>query len=130
MPSRLSPAHDALVVSPAMSGHSKWSQIKRQKGAADVKRGVVFTKMTKEIMLAAKEGGGDPDANFRLRLAMDRARAVNMPRDNLQRAIDRATGAGEAAALEIIVHARHAPGGASVMIEPATDNANSTECQD
>ena len=69
-----------------MSGHSKWSQIKRQKGAADVKRGVVFTKMTKEIMLAAKEGGGDPDANFRLRLAMDRARAVNMPRDNIQRA--------------------------------------------
>jgi len=68
-----------------MSGHSKWSQIKRQKGAADVKRGVVFTKMTKEIMLAAKEGGGDPDANFRLRLAMDRARAVNMPRDNIQR---------------------------------------------
>src|SRR5439155_1401093 len=62
MPSRLSPAHDALLVSPAMSGHSKWSQIKRQKGAADVKRGVVFTKMTKEIMLAAKEGGGDPDA--------------------------------------------------------------------
>src|SRR5437667_183079 len=78
MPSRLSPAHDALLVSPAMSGHSKWSQIKRQKGAADVKRGVVFTKMTKEIMLAAKEGGGDPDANFRLRLAMDRARAEDV----------------------------------------------------
>src|SRR5258706_11400214 len=94
MPSRLSPARDALVVSPAMSGHSKWSQIKRQKGAADVKRGMIFTKMTKEIMLAAKEGGGDPDANFRLRLAMDRARAVNMPRDNIQRAIDRATGGG------------------------------------
>jgi len=91
-----------------MSGHSKWSQIKRQKGAADVKRGVVFTKMTKEIMLAAKEGGGDPDANFRLRLAMDRARAVNMPRDNIQRAIDRA------------------PGGVSVMIEAATDNRNRT----
>ena len=109
-----------------MSGHSKWSQIKRQKGAADVKRGVVFTKMTKEIMLAAKEGGGDPDANFRLRLAMDRARAVNMPRDNIQRAIDRATGGGEGAALESIVYEGYAPGGVSVMIEAATDNRNRT----
>src|SRR5207245_9058616 len=99
MPSRLSPAHDALLVSPAMSGHSKWSQIKRQKGAADVKRGMGFTKMTKEIMLAAKEGGGDPDANFRLRLAMDRARAVNMPRDNIQRATARATGGDDGSAL-------------------------------
>jgi YebC/PmpR family DNA-binding regulatory protein len=109
-----------------MSGHSKWSQIKRQKGAADVKRGVVFTKVTKEIMLAAKEGGGDPDANFRLRLAMDRARAVNMPRDNIQRAIDRATGGGEGAALESIVYEGYAPGGVSVMIEAATDNRNRT----
>src|SRR5947207_2779368 len=83
-----------------MSGHSKWSQIKRQKGAADVKRGVVFTKMTKEIMIAAKEGGGDPDGNFRLRLAMDRARNVNMPRENIQRAIERAMGGGDAAALD------------------------------
>src|SRR2546426_1026661 len=112
MPSRLSPAHDALVVSPAMSGHSKWSQIKRQKGAADVKRGVVFTKMTKEIMLAAKEGGGDPDANFRLRLAMDRARAVNMPRDNIQRAIDRATGGAEDVDVE--------PGLATVYTTPSS----------
>src|SRR5947199_377572 len=94
MPSRLSPAHDALLVSRAVSGHSKWSQIKRQKGAADVKRGVVFTKMTKEIMLAAKEGGANPDGNFRLRLAIDRARNVNMPRENIQRAIERATDAG------------------------------------
>jgi YebC/PmpR family DNA-binding regulatory protein len=109
-----------------MSGHSKWSQIKRQKGAADVKRGMVFTKMTKEIMLAAKEGGGDPDANFRLRLAMDRARAVNMPRDNIQRAIDRATGGGDEAALESIVYEGYAPGGVSVMIEAATDNRNRT----
>src|SRR6266481_4787488 len=126
MPSRLSPGRDALVVSPAMSGHSKWSQIKRQKGAADVKRGMVFTKMTKEIMLAAKEGGGDPDANFRLRLAMDRARAVNMPRDNIQRAIDRATGGGDGSALESVVYEGYAPGGVSVMIEAATDNRNRT----
>ena len=109
-----------------MSGHSKWSQIKRQKGAADVKRGMVFTKMTKEIMIAAKEGGGDPDANFRLRLAMDRARAVNMPRDNIQRAIDRATGGGDGSALESVVYEGYAPGGVSVMIEAATDNRNRT----
>jgi YebC/PmpR family DNA-binding regulatory protein len=109
-----------------MSGHSKWSQIKRQKGAADVKRGAIFTKMTKEIMIAAKEGGGDPDANFRLRLAVDRARSVNMPRDNIQRAIDRATGGGDAAALESVVYEGYAPGGVSVMIEAATDNRNRT----
>ncbi|HEV8536561.1 MAG TPA: YebC/PmpR family DNA-binding transcriptional regulator [Candidatus Limnocylindria bacterium] len=110
-----------------MSGHSKWSQIKRQKGAADVKRGVVFTKMTKEIMLAAKEGGGgDPDGNFRLRLAIERARNVNMPRENIQRAIDRAIGSGEAAALESVVYEGYAPGGVSVMIEAATDNRNRT----
>src|SRR5256886_8894052 len=126
MPSRLSPAHDALLVSPAMSGHSKWSQIKRQKGAADVKRGVVFTKMTKEIMLAAKEGGGDPDGNFRLRLAIERARGVNMPRENIQRAINRATGGGEGSVLESIVYEGYAPGGVSVMVEVATDNRSRT----
>jgi len=108
-----------------MSGHSKWSQIKRQKGAADVKRGVVFTKMTKEIMLAAKEGGGDPDGNFRLRLAIERARGVNM-RENIQRAIDRATGGGEGSVLERIVYEGYAPGGVSVMVEVATDNRNRT----
>src|SRR5438270_3590583 len=96
----LSPRDVPLIVFAPMSGHSKWSQIKRQKGAADVKRGVVFTKMTKEIMLAAKEGGGDPEGNFRLRLAVERARGVNMPRENIQRAIDRATGSAEGAALE------------------------------
>src|SRR5256885_9883267 len=126
MPSRLSPARDALVVSRAMSGHSKWSQIKRQKGAADVKRGVIFTKMTKEIMLAAKEGGGDPDANFRLRLAMDRARAVNMPRDNIQRAIDRATGGGDGSALENVGYEGYAPGGRSVMVQGAARNPDRT----
>src|SRR5256886_16683032 len=126
MPSRLSPGRDALVVSPAMSGHSKWSQIKRQKGAADVKRGVIFTKMTKEIMIAAKEGGGDPDGNFRLRLAIDRARQVNMPRENIQRAIERAIGSGDAAALESVVYEGYAPGGVSVMIEAASDNRNRT----
>ncbi len=109
-----------------MSGHSKWSQIKRQKGAADVKRGNLFTKMTREIMVAAKEGGGNPDANFRLRLAMDRARAVNMPKDSIQRAIERATGGGEGAQLESVVYEGYAPGGVSVMAEVTTDNRNRT----
>ncbi|MDP9265075.1 MAG: YebC/PmpR family DNA-binding transcriptional regulator [Chloroflexota bacterium] len=107
-----------------MSGHSKWSQIKRQKGAADVKRGVVFTKMTREIMLSAREGGGDPDANFRLRLAIDRARGVNMPFANIQRAIDRATGTGEGAQMESAVYEGYGPGGVSIMVEAATDNRN------
>lgn len=109
-----------------MSGHSKWSQIKRQKGAADVKKGIVFTKMAREIMLAAREGGPDPDSNFRLRLALDRARAVNVPRDNIQRAIDRATGGGDGAQVESIVYEGYGPGGVSVMIEAATDNRNRT----
>ena len=109
-----------------MSGHSKWSTIKRQKGAADVKRGIVFTKMTREIMLAAREGGGDPESNFRLRLAIDRARGVNMPLANIQRAIDRATGGSDGAALESIVYEGYAPGGVSVMVEAATDNRNRT----
>src|SRR2546428_8868954 len=109
MPARLSPAHDALVVSPAMSGPSKWSQIKRQKAAADVKRGVVFTKMTKEIMLAAKEGGGDPDANFRLRLAMARARAGNMPRDSIQRTIHRAHAGAVVSALDATIYMPNHP---------------------
>lgn len=109
-----------------MSGHSKWSQIKRQKGVADIKRGIVFTKMTREIMLAAREGGGDPNANFRLRLAIERARGVNMPLANIQRAIDRATGAGEGAPLESILYEGYGPGGVSIMVEAATDNRNRT----
>lgn len=109
-----------------MSGHSKWSQIKRQKGAADVKKGIVFTKMAREIMLAAREGGGDPESNFRLRLALDRARAVNLPRENIQRAIERATGGGDGAQVESVVYEGYGPGGVSVMVEAATDNRNRT----
>ena len=75
-----------------MSGHSKWSTIKRQKGANDAKRGALFTKVTREISVAARQGGGDPEANYRLRLAIEKARAVNMPADNLKRTIDKATG--------------------------------------
>ncbi len=109
-----------------MSGHSKWSQIKRQKGAADTKRGILFTKMTREIMLAAREGGGDPEGNFRLRLAIERARAVNMPHANVQRAIERATGGGESSVLESIVYEGYGPGGVSIMVDAATDNRNRT----
>ena len=109
-----------------MSGHSKWSQIKRQKGAADVKKGALFTKLTREIMLSAREGGGNPEANFRLRLAIDRARAVNMPHANIDRAIDKATGGGDGAQIESAVYEGYAAGGVSVLVEAATDNRSRT----
>jgi YebC/PmpR family DNA-binding regulatory protein len=117
------------IVFKPMSGHSKWSQIKRQKGANDVKRGAIFTKMTREIMLAAREGGGDPEGNFRLRLAMDRARGVNVPLANIQRAIDRATGGLDGAQVESIVYEGYGPGGVSIMVEAATDSRNRTAAE-
>jgi YebC/PmpR family DNA-binding regulatory protein len=112
-----------------MSGHSKWSQIKRQKGANDAKRGAIFTKVAREITIAAGEGGGDPDANYRLRLAMDKARAVNMPADNIKRAIDRAVGAGDGEHYEEIVYEGYGPGGAAILVEAATDNRNRTAAE-
>ena len=112
-----------------MSGHSKWSQIKRQKGVNDVKRGATFTKVAREIAMAARAGGGDPDGNFRLRLAMEKARAVNMPADNIKRAIERATGAGENEQFEEIVYEGYGPGGVAVLVEAATDNRNRTAAE-
>jgi YebC/PmpR family DNA-binding regulatory protein len=109
-----------------MSGHSKWSTIKRQKGVTDARRGAVFTKVAREIAVAARAGGGDPDANFRLRLAMDKARGVNMPMDNIKRAIERATGSGEGEQFEEIVYEGYGPGGVAVLVEAATDNKNRT----
>ncbi|MGH2407303.1 MAG: YebC/PmpR family DNA-binding transcriptional regulator [Candidatus Limnocylindrales bacterium] len=109
-----------------MSGHSKWSQIKRQKGANDAKRGAVFTKVAREIAMAAREGGADPDANFKLRLAMEKARAVNMPADNIKRAIERAAGAGEGVQFEEIAYEGYGPGGVAILVEAATDNRNRT----
>ena len=109
-----------------MSGHSKWSQIKRQKGVNDAKRGAIFTKMAREIAIAARAGGGDPDGNFRLRLAIEKARAVNMPADNIKRAIEKATGGGEAEQFEEIVYEGYGPGGVGVLVEAATDNRNRT----
>ena len=110
-----------------MSGHSKWSTIKRKKGVADAKRGAVFTRLTRELVMAAREGGSDPDSNFRLRLAVDKARSENMPKDNIERAIKR--GAGEdkdAAAFEQITYEGYAPHGVAVMVETVTDNRNRT----
>jgi len=109
-----------------MSGHSKWSTIKRQKGANDAKRGALFTKVAREIMVAARAGGGDPEANYRLRLAIDKARSVNMPMDNIKRAIERATGAGEGEQFEEIVYEGYGPGGVAILVEAATDNRNRT----
>jgi YebC/PmpR family DNA-binding regulatory protein len=109
-----------------MSGHSKWSTIKRQKGANDAKRGAVFTKIGREIAIAARLGGPDPDANVRLRLAVDRARSVNMPADTIRRAIERATGADRADQYEEIVYEGYGPGGVAILVEAATDNRNRT----
>ena len=109
-----------------MSGHSKWSQIRRQKGVNDARRGQLFTKLAREITVAAREGGGDPDANFRLRLAIQKARESNMPAENIQRAIARGTGAGEGGHLEEIVYEGYGPGGAAIMVEALTDSRNRT----
>ena len=110
-----------------MSGHSKWSTIKRKKGAADAKRGAIFTRLAREIVLAARDGGSDIDSNFRLRLAVDKARAENMPKDNIERAIKR--GAGEdkdGVVFEQITYEGYAPHGVAVMVETVTDNRNRT----
>ena len=107
-----------------MSGHSKWAQIKRSKGAADAKRGQVFTKLGRELAVAVRESGPNPDMNPRLRLAVDRAKAANMPIDTIERAIKRAAGGGEGAALEQIAYEGYGPGGAALLVEVLTDNRN------
>ncbi len=112
-----------------MSGHSKWSTIKRQKGANDAKRGALFTKVAREISVAARQGGGDPEANYRLRLAIEKARGVNMPADNIKRTIDKATGGGEAEQYEEIVYEGYGPGGVAVLVEAQTDNRNRTAAE-
>ena len=112
-----------------MSGHSKWSTIKRAKGITDAKRGALFTKVAREISVAARQGGGDPDANYRLRLAIEKARSVNMPADNIKRTIDKATGGGEAEQFEEIVYEGYGPGGVAVLVEAQTDNRNRTAAE-
>ena len=110
-----------------MAGHSKWSKVKRFKGAIDAKRGKIFSKLSKEITLAAKTGGGDPSANPRLRSAILAARAQSMPNDNIERAIKRGTGEGkDGEQLNEITYEGYAPGGVAVIVEAATDNRNRT----
>lgn len=110
-----------------MSGHSKWHTIRRTKGVLDQRRGQLFTKLARDITIATKNGGsGDPDANFRLRLAVEKARANNMPMDNIQRAIDRGLGKGGEAQLDEVIYEGFAPGGVALLIETATDNRNRT----
>jgi YebC/PmpR family DNA-binding regulatory protein len=108
-----------------MSGHSKWSTIKRKKGAADAKRGALFGKLSRAITVAAREGGGDPDMNPALGLAVQKAKEGNMPNDNIQRAIDKGTGAGaDAEQFERVTYEGYAPGGVAIMVEVLTDNRN------
>ncbi len=109
-----------------MSGHSKWAQIKRQKGVNDARRGQLFTKLGREISVAAREGGPDPDGNFRLRLAMQRARESNMPLDNIERAIKRGAGATDGATFEEMTYEGYGPGGVAVLVRTLTDNKNRT----
>jgi YebC/PmpR family DNA-binding regulatory protein len=108
-----------------MSGHSHWATIRRKKGAADAKRGQIFTRLAREIVIAAREGGGDPGSNFRLALAVDRARAQNMPKENIERAIKRGTGESkEGSSYEQITYEGYAPHGIALMMECVTDNRN------
>ncbi len=109
-----------------MAGHSKWANIQHRKKAQDAKRGKIFTRLIREISVAAREGGGDPDANPRLRLAMDRANAANVPKDNIERAIKKATGELDGASYEEIRYEGYAPGGVAVMVDCLTDNRNRT----
>ncbi|MDQ2659417.1 MAG: YebC/PmpR family DNA-binding transcriptional regulator [Verrucomicrobiota bacterium] len=113
-----------------MSGHSKWSKIKRTKGVSDVKRGALFSKLAKEITISAKMGGGDPGGNVRLRSAILSARGQSMPNDNIERAIKRGTGEGEDAAhYDEIVYEGYAPGGVAIIVDAATDNKNRTAAE-
>jgi YebC/PmpR family DNA-binding regulatory protein len=109
-----------------MSGHSKWKTIKHQKGVADAKRSQVFTKYGREISVAARQGGPDPEGNPRLRLAIDRAREQNMPKDNIERAIKRATGEAGEATIEEVVYEGYGPGGIAILVHALTDNRNRT----
>jgi YebC/PmpR family DNA-binding regulatory protein len=110
-----------------MSGHSKWASIKHKKAATDARRGQLFTKLARAISVAAREGGGDPAANFTLAAAIEKARDYSMPKDNIQRAIDRGTGTGgDAAAIERVVYEGYGPGGVAVMVEALSDNRNRT----
>jgi YebC/PmpR family DNA-binding regulatory protein len=122
--------HPLLIEWQTMSGHSKWSSIKHKKGAADAKRGKLFTKLARAITVAARDGGGDPNGNPPLATAVQKARDASMPKDNIQRAIDRGTGEGaDAKAIERVVFEGYGPGGAAVLVEALTDNRNRTSAE-
>src|SRR3990172_3732470 len=112
-----------------MSGHSKWSQIKRQKGAADVKRGAVFSRLANAVIIAAKQGGGNPDSNFSLKMAIEKAHADSMPKENIERAIKRGTGELAGAVVEEVLYEVIGPSGIGILIEAATDNKNRTSSE-
>ncbi len=107
-----------------MSGHSKWSTIKRKKGVADARRGQLFTRIGRELAIAAREGGADPEMNFRLRLVVDKAKANNMPKDNIERAIRRGAGLEKGDALEEVTYEGYGPGGVAFIVQVVTDNRN------
>jgi len=113
-----------------MSGHSKWASIKHKKAATDARRGQLFTKLARAITVAAREGGGDPEANFTLSAAIQKARDFSMPKGSIQRAIDRGTGAGaDAAAIERVIYEGYGPAGVAVLVEALTDNRNRTSAE-
>ena len=112
-----------------MSGHSKWASIKHKKGALDAKRGKIFTKIIREMSIAARLGGGDPASNPRLRTAVDKAKSVNMPADNIKRAIQKGTGELEGTSYEEITLEGYGPGGVALLVEGTTDNRNGTVCE-
>jgi YebC/PmpR family DNA-binding regulatory protein len=109
-----------------MSGHSKWSTIKHKKAATDAKRGKLFTRLAREITIAAREGGGDANINFRLRLAVDKAKAANMPKDNIERAVKRGTGELKGEELAEVTYEGYAPNGVALLVQVLTDNRNRT----
>jgi YebC/PmpR family DNA-binding regulatory protein len=112
-----------------LSGHSKWATTKRQKARVDAARGKVFSKIARELIIAAREGGPNPDGNFRLKMVIDKAKAANMPGENIQRAIQRGSGAGEADHFEEVVYEGYGPAGVAVMLEVMTDNRNRTAAE-
>ncbi len=109
-----------------MAGHSKWASIKHKKAATDAKRGQLFTKLARAITVAAREGGGDLDGNYTLAAAVEKAKGYSMPKDNIQRAIDRGTGEGDAGEIERVLYEGYGPGGAAVLVNALTDNRNRT----
>ncbi|KAB2951247.1 YebC/PmpR family DNA-binding transcriptional regulator [Heliorestis acidaminivorans] len=109
-----------------MAGHSKWANIKHKKAKVDAQRGKIFTKLSREIIVAARQGGADPNGNFRLKIAIQKAKEANLPNDNIQRAIQRATGGGDSVNYEELSYEGYGPGGVAVLIEAMTDNRNRT----